>query len=125
RPGARAPAPTPTHGPPPPPPAEHSRSAADAEHSGPAPGPHPAGPATDFVPSRDLAAYTADRLPRTTAIVRKAARTGAVTLLAARPAVALRSALVSAVSRFGPGLVLRGFDGIADWRPPVAPARSA
>ncbi|ALO06901.1 monooxygenase [Streptomyces venezuelae] len=78
-----------------------------------------------FDPAGALAAYTADRLPRTTAIVRKAARTGAVTLLSARPAVALRSALVGAVSRFGPGLVLRGFDGIADWRPPVAPARPA
>ncbi|MFE5943014.1 FAD-dependent monooxygenase [Streptomyces sp. NPDC056480] len=88
-------------------------------------GAHRVGPAPDFVPSRALAAYTADRLPRTTAIVRKAARTGAVTLLAARPAVALRATLVSAVSRFGPGLVLRGFDGIADWRPPMAPARSA
>ncbi|MGW1926509.1 FAD-dependent monooxygenase, partial [Streptomyces massasporeus] len=88
-------------------------------------GAHRTGPAPDFVPSRALAAYTADRLPRTTAIVRKAARTGAVTLLAARPAVALRATLVSAVSRFGPGLVLRGFDGIADWRPPMAPARSA
>ncbi|MFE1906848.1 FAD-dependent monooxygenase [Streptomyces gardneri] len=78
-----------------------------------------------FDPADALAAYTADRLPRTTAIVRKAARTGAVTLLSARPAVALRSALVGAVSRFGPGLVLRGFDGIADWRPPVAPTRPA
>ncbi|MEU7073265.1 FAD-dependent monooxygenase [Streptomyces narbonensis] len=74
-----------------------------------------------FDPGRALGAYTADRLPRTTAIVRKAARTGALTLLSARPAVALRSALVGAVSRFGPGLVLRGFDGIADWHPPVAP----
>ncbi|MET9433087.1 FAD-dependent monooxygenase [Streptomyces sp. NPDC006551] len=69
-------------------------------------------------PSRALAAYTADRLPRTTAIVRKAARTGRLTLLSARPAVAVRDALISAVSHFGPGLVLRGFDGIADWRPP-------
>ncbi|MEU7701601.1 FAD-dependent monooxygenase, partial [Streptomyces sp. NPDC039028] len=90
---------------------------------------HHLGPAdahgTGSAPDRALAAYTADRLPRTTAIVRKAARTGAVTLLAARPAVALRSTLVGAVSRFGPGLVLRGFDGIADWRPPVAPGRSA
>ncbi|MEU3483136.1 FAD-dependent monooxygenase [Streptomyces sp. NPDC033754] len=86
---------------------------------------HHARSAPDFVPGRALAAYTADRLPRTTAIVRKAARTGAVTLLSARPAVALRSALVGAVSRFGPGLVLRGFDGIADWRPPVAPSRPA
>ncbi|MET8503045.1 hypothetical protein ABZV60_00135 [Streptomyces sp. NPDC004787] len=37
-----------------------------------------------------------------------------------RPAVALRDAAATAVSRFGPGLILRGFDGIADWRPPVA-----
>ncbi|MFI8321340.1 FAD-dependent monooxygenase [Streptomyces sp. NPDC085529] len=73
-----------------------------------------------FDPGRDLAAYTADRLPRTTAIVRKAARTGALTLVSARPAVALRDTLVRTVSRFGPGFVLRGFDGIADWRPPLA-----
>ncbi|MYS04965.1 NAD(P)-binding protein [Streptomyces sp. SID6041] len=90
---------------------------------------HHLGPAdahrTGSAPGRALAAYTADRLPRTTAIVRKAARTGAITLLSARPAVALRSTLVGAVSRFGPGLVLRGFDGIADWRPPVAPGRPA
>ncbi|MGW6568943.1 FAD-dependent monooxygenase [Streptomyces sp. NPDC054975] len=74
-------------------------------------------------PSRALAAYTADRLPRTTAIVRKAARTGRLTLLSARPAVAVRDALIAAVSRFGPGLVLRGFDGIADWRPPLTDER--
>ncbi|MFJ7066070.1 FAD-dependent monooxygenase [Streptomyces sp. NPDC101115] len=67
-----------------------------------------------------LAAYTADRLPRTTAVVRRAARTGRLALLSARPAVALRDAAVTAVSRFGPGLVLRGFDGIADWRPPTS-----
>lgn len=78
---------------------------------------HHAGPG--LPPSRALAAYTADRLPRTTAIVRKAARTGRLTLLSARPAVAARDALITAVSRFGPGLVLRGFDGIADWRPPL------
>ncbi|WP_309054321.1 FAD-dependent monooxygenase [Streptomyces sp.] len=82
---------------------------------------HHARPAAGFTPGRDLAAYTADRLPRTTALVRRAARTGALTTLSARPAVALRDTLVRAVSRFGPGLVLRGFDGIADWRPPVAP----
>ncbi|MCX5389348.1 FAD-dependent monooxygenase [Streptomyces sp. NBC_00094] len=86
---------------------------------------HHARSAPGFVPTRALAAYTADRLPRTTALVRKAARTGAVTMLSARPAVALRAALVGAVSRLGPGLVLRGFDGIADWHPPVVPARPA
>ncbi|WP_327160856.1 FAD-dependent monooxygenase [Streptomyces zaomyceticus] len=96
-----------------------------AHHAGPAPAAHPTRAAPGFLPSRALAAYTGDRLPRTTAIVRKAARTGALTMLAARPAVALRSTLVGAVSRFGPGLVLRGFDGIADWHPPVAQARSA
>ncbi|MFE7516368.1 FAD-dependent monooxygenase [Streptomyces sp. NPDC057540] len=80
---------------------------------------HHAGDAAGFRPGRALAAYTADRLPRTTAIVRRAARTGAVTMLSARPAVALRDAAVTAVSRFGPGLALRGFDGICDWRPPV------
>ncbi|MET9952744.1 FAD-dependent oxidoreductase [Streptomyces sp. NPDC006339] len=67
-----------------------------------------------------LAAYTADRLPRTTALVRKAARTGRLALLSARPAVALRDTAVTAASRLGPGLILRGFDGIADWCPPDA-----
>ncbi|MGW6420106.1 FAD-dependent oxidoreductase [Streptomyces sp. NPDC055055] len=86
---------------------------------------HHARSAPDFLPSRALAAYTADRLPRTTTLVRKAARTGALTMLSARPAVALRTALVGAVSRFGPGLVLRGFDGVCDWRPPVGPPRAA
>lgn len=66
-----------------------------------------------------VAAYTADRLPRTSAIVRKAAaRAARLMRLTSAPAVALRDALVSAVSHFGPTLVLRTFDGIADWRPP-------
>ncbi|WP_418955844.1 FAD-dependent monooxygenase [Streptomyces tritici] len=71
-------------------------------------------------PDRALAAYTADRLPRTTALVRKADRTGRLAMLSSRPAVAVRDALVAAVSRLGPGLVLRGFEGIADWSPPTA-----
>ncbi|MFF4249238.1 FAD-dependent monooxygenase [Streptomyces sp. NPDC001822] len=65
-----------------------------------------------------LAAYSAARVPRTTAIVRKAAQVSRLTGLSGRPAVALRDGLMSAVSRLGPGLVLRTFDGIADWRPP-------
>ncbi|MFD0338950.1 FAD-dependent monooxygenase [Streptomyces sp. NPDC127117] len=64
------------------------------------------------------AAYTADRLPRTSAIVRKSARTARLMRLTSAPAVATRDALLSTVSRFGPTLVLRTFDGIADWRPP-------
>ncbi|SED83642.1 FAD-dependent monooxygenase [Streptomyces sp. TLI_105] len=86
---------------------------------------HHARTAPGLVPGRALAAYTADRLPRTTAIVRKAARTGAITMLSARPAVALRAAAVGALSRFGPGLALRGFDGICDWNPPVDPVPPA
>ncbi|MGW1892597.1 FAD-dependent monooxygenase [Streptomyces sp. NPDC002004] len=71
-----------------------------------------------------LAAYSADRLPRTTAVVRKAARAARLAAVGSRTGVALRTGLVAAVSRFGPGLVLRSFDGIADWRPPQQPYAS-
>ncbi|UYQ60950.1 FAD-dependent monooxygenase [Streptomyces peucetius] len=65
-----------------------------------------------------LAAYSAERLPRTTAIVRKSAQVARLMSLTGTPAVAVRDTLMSVVSRLGPGLVLRTFDGIADWRPP-------
>jgi 2-polyprenyl-6-methoxyphenol hydroxylase-like FAD-dependent oxidoreductase len=65
-----------------------------------------------------LAAYSAERLPRTTAVVRKAAQIARLVSLTSAPAVAVRNSLMSAVSRLGPGLVLRTFDGIADWQPP-------
>ncbi|MFD8378336.1 FAD-dependent monooxygenase [Streptomyces sp. NPDC059679] len=65
-----------------------------------------------------LAAYTRDRLPRTMDIVRRSARSSRMTALSSAPAVALRNAVLTAVSRLGPGLLLRGFDGIADWHPP-------
>ncbi|MFG2408973.1 FAD-dependent monooxygenase [Streptomyces brevispora] len=65
-----------------------------------------------------LAAYTADRLPRTTAVVRKAERVSRLMRLSGRVTVAVRDFVMSTVSRLGPGLVLRTFDGIADWRPP-------
>ncbi|MEV3988193.1 FAD-dependent monooxygenase [Streptomyces sp. NPDC049837] len=64
-----------------------------------------------------LAAYSAARLPRTTGIVRKSARVARLLTLTGAPAVAVRDTLM-ALSRFGPGLALRTFDGIADWRPP-------
>ncbi|WP_326632029.1 MULTISPECIES: FAD-dependent monooxygenase [unclassified Streptomyces] len=77
---------------------------------------HHAAPDGDLAAA--LAAYSADRVPRTGGIVRKAAQVTRLMRLASPPAVALRDTLMSAVSRFGPGLVLRTFDGIADWRPP-------
>jgi 2-polyprenyl-6-methoxyphenol hydroxylase-like FAD-dependent oxidoreductase len=68
-----------------------------------------------------LAAYSAERLPRTTAVVRRAARAASAARIAGPAGTAVRDLLVRAVSRTGPGLVLRGFDGIADWWPPARP----
>lgn len=65
-----------------------------------------------------LAAYTAERLPRTAAIARQAARTGRLTLLRSAPAVAARTALISTFSLLGPNLVMRSFADIAGWQPP-------
>ncbi|MYW06851.1 NAD(P)-binding protein [Streptomyces sp. SID2563] len=79
---------------------------------------HHAAPGRDL--GAGLAAYTADRLPRTAAVVRKADRVARLMSLTSAPAVAARDFLMATVSRLGPGLVLRTFDGIADWRPPGA-----
>ncbi|GAA2928309.1 FAD-dependent monooxygenase [Streptomyces mexicanus] len=76
----------------------------------------------------DLAAYTAARLPRTTAVTRRAVRVARVNMMGNRAGAAVRDAVIAAVSRARPGLLLRGFDGIADWRPeqpPYAAGRTA
>ncbi|QXE37971.1 FAD-dependent monooxygenase [Streptomyces sp. GMY02] len=90
-----------------------------AHHAGPGhdiPG-DPDTPDASGIPAA-LAAYSAARLPRTTAIVRQAARTGRM-IAATSPATAvLRDTAIATVSRLVPGLLLRGFAGIADWRPP-------
>ncbi|MFP3989895.1 FAD-dependent monooxygenase [Streptomyces sp. E11-3] len=77
---------------------------------------HHATPTAD--PGAALASYTRDRLPRTMDIVRKSARTGRMTTLTSAPGVLLRNALIAGVNTLAPHLVLRGFDGIVDWRPP-------
>ncbi|GHH28570.1 FAD-dependent monooxygenase [Streptomyces lanatus] len=69
----------------------------------------------------DLAAYTVARLPRTTAIARQAARIGRLNLMTNRAGIAVRNTALAAVSKAAPLLFLRGFEGIADWRPPQAP----
>ncbi|MGV9321007.1 FAD-dependent oxidoreductase [Streptomyces sp. NPDC003660] len=66
----------------------------------------------------DLAAYTADRLPRTTAIARQAVRTARLNMAAGRIATAVRDNAVAALAKAAPALLPRSFDGIADWRPP-------
>ncbi|MGW0497252.1 FAD-dependent monooxygenase [Streptomyces sp. NPDC003007] len=72
----------------------------------------------------DLAAYTAARLPRTTAIGRRAVTAARLSLMSGRAGTALRDTAVTALSKAGPALLLRGFDGIADWAPPQRPYAS-
>ncbi|MFH9586169.1 FAD-dependent monooxygenase [Streptomyces luteogriseus] len=72
----------------------------------------------------DLAAYTAARLPRTTAIARQAVRAARLSLMSNRAAIAVRDTAVAALSKAGPALFLRSFDGIADWAPPQRPYAS-
>ncbi|GAB2731182.1 FAD-dependent monooxygenase [Streptomyces bullii] len=69
----------------------------------------------------DLAAYTAARLPRTTAIARQAVRVARLNLMTGRSGTAVRDTVMAALSKAGPALFLRSFDGIADWRPPQRP----
>ncbi|MFJ9867041.1 FAD-dependent monooxygenase [Streptomyces sp. NPDC101165] len=68
----------------------------------------------------DLAAYTAARLPRTTAIARQAVKVARLGMAESRAVVAVRDTAVAALSKARPALFLRSFDGIADWRPPYA-----
>ncbi|KUM70083.1 FAD-dependent monooxygenase [Streptomyces curacoi] len=68
-----------------------------------------------------LAAYSADRLPRTTAIARQAVRVGRLNMMTGRAGIAVRNAALTTLSKAAPLLFLRGFEGIADWRPPEPP----
>lgn len=80
---------------------------------------HHAAPDADVAEA--LAAYTRDRLPRTSEVVRRAVRVGRLVTLTSAPACALRDAAVATVNRLGPHLALRALDGIADWSPPGHP----
>ncbi|MFI8879177.1 FAD-dependent monooxygenase [Streptomyces sp. NPDC055243] len=68
-----------------------------------------------------LAGYSAVRVPRTTAIVRQAARAARMNHLTSAPLIAVRNNLIAAAARLGPNLILRSFASIADWRPPQQP----
>jgi 2-polyprenyl-6-methoxyphenol hydroxylase-like FAD-dependent oxidoreductase len=69
----------------------------------------------------DLAAYTAARLPRTTAIARRAVRSARLAMTGNRAQIAVRDTVIAALSKAWPALLLRGFDDIAGWRPPQSP----
>ncbi|WP_458242547.1 FAD-dependent monooxygenase [Streptomyces sp. MAI_2237] len=71
-----------------------------------------------------LAAYTEARLPRTTAITRQAVRAARFSMSTDRALTAVRDTALAALSRAVPGLLLRGFASIADWRPPQPPYAS-
>ncbi|WP_406509558.1 FAD-dependent oxidoreductase [Streptomyces sp. NBC_00212] len=65
-----------------------------------------------------LAHYTAERLPRTMGIVRKAERTARINMLRNPVGIAVRNTLISAVSVLCPAFPLRSFADIATWQPP-------
>ncbi|MFH8486625.1 FAD-dependent monooxygenase [Streptomyces longisporoflavus] len=80
---------------------------------------HHVDPANDL--AAGLAGYSAARVPRTTAIVRQAARAARMNHLTNGPLIAVRNELIAAAARLGPNLILRSFASIADWRPPQQP----
>jgi 2-polyprenyl-6-methoxyphenol hydroxylase-like FAD-dependent oxidoreductase len=66
-----------------------------------------------------LAAYTAQRLPRTTQVVRWSRRMGAMSTWKAPVAVAFRDELAAVMGKIAPAAALRGLAPIYDWRPPA------
>lgn len=65
-----------------------------------------------------LAAYSAERQPRTAAIVHKSAQVARVLSLTNAPAVSVRETLMRLAAGLGSRAAVRAFDGIADWHPP-------
>ncbi|GAB3166083.1 FAD-dependent monooxygenase [Streptomyces incanus] len=72
----------------------------------------------------DLPAYTADRLPRTTGIARRAVKAARLNLMTDHAGIAVRDTVIAVLSRTVPGLLLRSFDEVASWRPPTSDAVS-
>ena len=67
-----------------------------------------------------LARYTADRLPRTTDVVRWSRRAATMTTWASPPAVAFRNTVVWLTGKLAPGAALRSLAPIYGWQPPAA-----
>jgi 2-polyprenyl-6-methoxyphenol hydroxylase-like FAD-dependent oxidoreductase len=64
-----------------------------------------------------LPAYTAARLPRTTAIARQSFRVARMTAVRGPVGVALRDAMLWGIGRLGPNVLLRQGDMAYNWRP--------
>lgn len=65
-----------------------------------------------------LPAYTAARLPRTTAVMRRSFQLARLTALSGTVPVAVRDATVWLAGRLGPTAVMRQADELYRWRPP-------
>ncbi|MEU9100676.1 FAD-dependent monooxygenase [Streptomyces sp. NPDC048361] len=78
---------------------------------------HHAAPDADL--TAGLARYSAERMPRTTAIVGTAQRAARLAMMRDPAAIALRNVLIRAGSAIGPGPLLRSFAEVMDWRPPT------
>ncbi|GII56668.1 monooxygenase [Planotetraspora thailandica] len=65
------------------------------------------------------ASYTADRLERTTRIVRRSRAIGRLTRWGNPLAVSARDATMALAGRLGPNVVFRQFDDVFGWRPPA------
>ena len=65
-----------------------------------------------------LARYSAERVPRTSAVAAASRRIGRLSQWSNPVAVRLRDAALRAAGRLGPDLVLRQLDPIMAWRPP-------
>ncbi|WP_169987790.1 FAD-dependent monooxygenase [Microbispora sp. H10836] len=68
-------------------------------------------------PAAGLAAYSRERLARTTPIVRRSRAIGRLTRWRNPLAVTLRDAAMRAAGRLGPNVAMRQFDPVFDWRP--------
>ena len=76
-------------------------------------------PAGDVVDLADaVAAYTADRLARTTRIVRQSARAGRMQQSDSPLRATLRDAMITLAGMAGPGLMVRQMTPLASWTPP-------
>jgi 2-polyprenyl-6-methoxyphenol hydroxylase-like FAD-dependent oxidoreductase len=67
-----------------------------------------------------LARYTADRLPRTTDVVRWSRRAATMTTWTSSTVVAFRNTVVWLTGKLAPGAALRSLTPIYDWQPPTA-----
>jgi 2-polyprenyl-6-methoxyphenol hydroxylase-like FAD-dependent oxidoreductase len=66
-----------------------------------------------------LARYSAERLPRTTAVAAASRRIGRLTRLSNPAAVFLRDTAMQLAGRLGPNLVIKQMDPVLGWRPPA------